>query len=151
LRGSGERPRPETDRGNDKTQAQLGALDVSPQDWFVIISARPNVLVEGPERSTEVLIQALATAVHETMYDWNQPWPKDGRATVIVRAVDTLSDEEQRQVLDLLNDSGNGSPPRQVVTTSARPLFPLIHQGLFREDLYYRLNVVHLKIGEAPK
>jgi hypothetical protein len=151
LRGSGERPRPETDPGNDKTQAQLGALDVSPQDWFVIISARPNVLVEGPERSTEVLIQALATAVHETMYDWNQPWPKDGRATVIVRAVDTLSDEEQRQVLDLLNDSGNGSPPRQVVTTSARPLFPLIHQGLFREDLYYRLNVVHLKIGEAPK
>jgi hypothetical protein len=151
LRGSGERPRPETDPGNDKTQAQLGALDVSPQDWFVIISARPNVLVEGPERSTEVLIQALATAVHETMYDWNQPWPKDGRATVIVRAVDTLSDEEQRQVLDLLNDSGNGSPPRQVVTTSARPLFPMIHQGLFREDLYYRLNVVHLKIGEAPK
>jgi transcriptional regulator with PAS, ATPase and Fis domain len=31
-----------------------------------------------------------------------------------------------------------------------RPLFPLIQQGLFREDLYYRLNVVHLEIGEAP-
>ena len=150
MRGSGERPRPETDPENDKTQAQLGALDVSPQDWFVIVSSRPNVLVEGPERSTELLIQALATAVHETMYDWNQPWPKDGRATVIVRAVDALSDEEQRQVLDLLNDSGNGVPPRQVVTTCARPLFPLVHQGLFREDLYYRLNVVHLKIGEAP-
>jgi sigma54-dependent transcription regulator len=70
---------------------------------------------------------------------------------VIVRAVDALSDEEQRQVLDLLNDSGNGFPPRQVVTTCARPLFPLVHQGLFREDLYYRLNVVHLKIGEAPR
>jgi hypothetical protein len=151
LRGSGERPRPETDPENDKTQAQLGALDVSPQDWFVIVSSRPNVLVEGPERSTELLIQALATAVHETMYDWNQPWPKDGRATVVVRAVDALSDEEQRQVLDLLNDSGNGFPPRQVVTTCARPLFPLVHQGLFREDLYYRLNVVHLKIGEAPR
>jgi hypothetical protein len=122
---------------------------VSPQDWFVIVSARPNVLVEGPERSTELLIQALAAAVHETMYDWNEAWPKDGLATVIVRAVDTLSDEDQRQVLDLLNDSGNGSPPRQVVTTCARPLFPLIHQGLFREDLSYRLNVVHLKIGEA--
>ena len=151
MRGSGERPRPEPDPENDKTQAQLGALDVSPQDWFVIVSSRPNVLVEGPERSTELLIQALATAVHETMYDWNQPWPKDGRATVVVRAVDALSDEEQRQVLDLLNDSGNGFPPRQVVTTCARPLFPLVHQGLFREDLYYRLNVVHLKIGEAPR
>ena len=149
MRGSEERPRPETGPWNDKTKAELGALDVSPQDWFVIVSARPNVLVEGPESSTESLIQALAAAVHETMYDWNEPWPKDGRATVIVRAVDTLSDEEQRQVLDLLNDSGNGSPPRQVVTTCAHPLFPLIHQGLFREDLYYRLNVVHLKIGEA--
>jgi hypothetical protein len=117
----------------------------------VIVSARPNVLVEGPERSTELLIQALATAVHETMYDWSQPWPKDGRATVIVRAVDALNDEEQRQVLDLLNDSGNGFPPRQVITTSARPLFPMVHQGLFREDLYYRLNVVHLKIGEGLK
>jgi hypothetical protein len=151
LRGSGERPRPETDPENDKTQAELGALDVSPQDWFVIVSSRPNVLVEGPEQSTELLIQALATAVRETMYDWNQPWPKDGRATVIVRAVDALSDEEQRQVLDLLNDSGNGFPPRQVVTTCTRPLFPLVHQGLCREDLYYRLNVVHLKIGEAPR
>ena len=150
MRESGERPRPDTGPWNDTTHAELGALDVSPQDWFVIVSARPNVLVEGPERSTELLIQALATAVHETMYDWNQPWPKDGRATVIVRGVDALNDEEQRQVLDLLNDSGNGSPPRQVITTSARPLFPLVQQGLFREDLYYRLNVVHLKIGEAP-
>ena len=150
MRGSGERPRPDMEPWNDTTHAELGALDVSPQDWFVIVTARPNVLVEGPERSTELLIQALATAVHETMYDWNQPWPKDGRATVIVRAVDALNDEEQRQVLDLLNDSGNGSPPRQVITTSARPLFPLVHEGLFREDLYYRLNVVHLKIGEAP-
>ena len=136
---------------NDTTHAGLGALDVSPQDWFVIVSARPNVLVEGPEHSTELLIQALSSAVHEPMYDWSQPWPKDGRATVIVRAVDALNDEEQRQVLDLLNDSGNGSPPRQVITTSARSLFPLVHEGLFREDLYYRLNVVHLKIGEGPK
>ena len=151
MRGSGERPRPNTGPWNDTTHAELGALDVSPQDWFVIVSARPNVLVEGPERSTELLIQALATAVHETMYDWSQPWPKDGRATVIVRAVDALNDEEQRQVLDLLNDSGNGSPPRQVITTSARPLFPMVHEGLFREDLYYRLNVVHLKIGEGLK
>jgi len=151
LRGSGERPRPDTGPRSDTTHAELGALDVSPQDWFVIVSVRPNVLVEGPEHSTELLIHALATTVHETMYEWNQPWPKDGRATVIVRAVDALNDEEQRQVLDLLNDSGNGSPPRQVITTSARPLFPLVHEGLFREDLYYRLNVVHLKIGEGPK
>lgn len=144
------RPRLVADPRNDETQADLVALNVSTQDWLVIVAARPNVLVEGPERSTELLIQNLVAAVREPMCEWNRPWPRKGGAIVIVRAVDTLSDTEQRQLLDRLNGSGDGSPPRQVVATSARPLFPLIQQGLFREDFYYRLNVVHLEIGEAP-
>lgn len=151
LRESRRRPGPAKSLRHDARQAELAALNVSPKDWLVIVTARPNVLVEGPERSTELLIQALAAEVNEPTYEWNLPWPKNGGAIVIVRAVDTLNDTEQRQLLDRLNaSSGDKFPLRQVIAASARPLFPLIQQGLFREDLYYRLNVVHLEIGEAP-
>ena len=35
---------------------------------------------------------------------------------------------------------------KQVVATTAHPLFPLIARGLFDEVLYYRLNITLMRI-----
>ena len=38
--------------------------------------------------------------------------------------------------------------PQQVVSLTTRPLFPLVTRGSFDEDLYYRLNVIMLRVGD---
>jgi hypothetical protein len=37
---------------------ELADLDVPPQEWCAIVTVRPNVLVEGPDSSTEKVIRA---------------------------------------------------------------------------------------------
>ena len=36
---------------------------------------------------------------------------------------------------------------KQVVCTTAQPLFPLVDRGLFDETLYYRLNIARVAVG----
>jgi transcriptional regulator of acetoin/glycerol metabolism len=34
----------------------------------------------------------------------------------------------------------------QVISTSERPLFELVERGTFSDQLFYRLNVMHLEL-----
>jgi transcriptional regulator with GAF, ATPase, and Fis domain len=43
-------------------------------------------------------------------------------------------------------DGGNGSVDVRVITATNRNLAEMIGQGEFREDLFYRLNVIHLHV-----
>jgi transcriptional regulator with PAS, ATPase and Fis domain len=36
----------------------------------------------------------------------------------------------------------------QIVSTTSRPMLQLIENGEFRAELYYRLNVVRIDLGE---
>jgi transcriptional regulator of acetoin/glycerol metabolism len=56
----------------------------------------------------------------------------------VLRNVSALDGHGQAALLRWL-DAG-----RQVISTTAHPLFPLITRGLFDEALYYRLNVTLL-------
>ena len=71
----------------------------------------------------------------------------DGAATpVILKNVAALTDGDQARLLVWLQREGFGA---QVVSTTERPLFALVAQGLFDAALYYRLNVLLLRIGAA--
>jgi hypothetical protein len=131
-----------------ETPPEILALHLPPCEWEIIVDARPNLLVEGPSSTTEGLIQVLASVSPEPWRDWRQA-PPDAplSTTLVVRDADALTPEEQRLLLDRLNGVG-GQPPRQIVSTSARPVFPLVERGVFLADLYYRMNSVRLPISE---
>jgi DNA-binding NtrC family response regulator len=61
--------------------------------------------------------------------------------TLVLTDVGLLSAEEQQELNDWLTCDGGNT---QVVTTSAKPLFPLVKSGAFHEMLYYRLNVMYV-------
>lgn len=67
--------------------------------------------------------------------------PVESGGTLILDAGDRLSERDQASFLGWLNDSGRSVC---VLTTSPRPLFPLVEAGLFYDALYYRLNQVFI-------
>jgi len=125
--------------------AEIAGLRIPTDDWRLITSRHPNVLVEGPKTSTELLIKALGATLNEPTREWTSSVTTDAAATLVVRAVDTLNAHEQRRLLDCLNGSG-GEKPRQVIASATTSLFPLIERGLFLSDLYYKLNTVRLEV-----
>ena len=69
---------------------------------------------------------------------WNRPTaPATG--TLVLYGADKLNRQEQQDLLAWL-DMTHGTV--QVVSVSARPIFPLVLQGLFLDRLYYRLNMM---------
>jgi len=73
--------------------------------------------------------------------------PVESGGTLILDAGDRLSERDQASFLGWLNDNGHSVC---VLTTSSRPLFPLVEAGLFVGDLYYRLNQVFIDAGSLP-
>jgi transcriptional regulator of aromatic amino acid metabolism len=65
---------------------------------------------------------------------------------LVLQNVAVLSRTEQDSLRKWVDDS---DPRRQVISTSARPLFPLVARGLFDEGLYYRLNLMLVRLGPA--
>ena len=123
----------------DSYQTELGLLRTPPA----------NVLIEGPARATDDVLLALRQHLREPplVSDLAQAplHLPDGAATpVILKNVEALTAEDQARLLVWLQREGFGA---QVVSTTERPLFALVAQGLFDAGLYYRLNVLLLRIG----
>jgi hypothetical protein len=125
-------------RGLDSYQAELGILRAPPA----------NVLVEGPSRATDDVLLVLRQHLHEPLVSNLSHAPlqlPDGATTpVILKNIAALTADDQARLLVWLQRDGFGA---QVVSTTERPLFALVTQGLFDAALYYRLNVLLLRIG----
>jgi len=67
--------------------------------------------------------------------------PTDECGALVIRNVSALDRHEQAALLRWLEGDR-----KQVVATSVDPLFPLIARKRFDEALYYRLNVMLLRI-----
>jgi DNA-binding NtrC family response regulator len=66
--------------------------------------------------------------------------------TLLIQEIEGLSPAGQAELLRLLDKtSANGFNVRLMTATNVH-LFERVQAGLFREDLFYRLNVVHLII-----
>ena len=71
-----------------------------------------------------------------------------GGTTILLREVHMLSEVEQAEIMKLL-DSRPSRPidetPR-IITTSSVSLFDRVQQGEFNEQLFHRLNVIHIMV-----
>ena len=125
-------------------------LDGHHIEWQFLSDRPCNVLLEGTAAATDGVLQLLRPLIREPML-WNAPpamrHPRNSKThTLIVKEAADLDGDQQRALLAWMNDA-QGS---QIVATSSRTLYPLVEAGLFDASLYYRLNVVLLRI-EAPR
>jgi len=115
-------------------------------DWSRVITTGANVLLEGDRHQTDAAILHLLPHLRTPIY-----YRRTGdelallnECTVILRDVDTLCEGEQRQLYDWLVRKPDSV---QTVSTTESPLFSLVQDGQFESDLYYRLNVILLRLG----
>jgi hypothetical protein len=110
-------------------------------------SMRPNVLVIGPVARIEATVEAIIAASLTPVCDWtpDQALPATGDGgTIVIRDIATLPPALQRAWLAWLQ--AQQACPAHIIATSSIAVFPLVSQGMFLEDLYYRLNTVLLDV-----
>ena len=83
--------------------------------------------------------------------------PASKGSTIYFDEISEMSDETQLQLLDLLRSDIVISKNYRFIASSRLPLQNLISQGIIREDLFYRLNVVNInlpplrdRVGDIP-
>jgi two-component system nitrogen regulation response regulator GlnG len=83
--------------------------------------------------------------------------PASKGSTIYFDEISEMSDETQLQLLDLLRSDAVISKNYRFISSSRLPLQNLISQGIIREDLFYRLNVVNInlpplrdRVGDIP-
>jgi hypothetical protein len=121
----------------DSYQTELGILRTPPA----------NVLLEGPSAATDDVLLVLRTHLREALVSnlAHGPLhlPAGAARPMILRDVAALTADDQARLLVWLQGEGFGA---QIVSTTERPLFACVQLGLFDAALYYRLNVLLLRV-----
>jgi len=107
-----------------------------------------NAVLEGPATAIDVVLQLLQSRRREPI-GWHHVdasfEPQGGEArTFVLRDASALDPDAQRRLHAWIGEAGPGT---QIIATTERPLFPLVADGLFDGGLYYRLNLLLLRIG----
>ncbi|MCR9079846.1 MAG: sigma-54 dependent transcriptional regulator [Hyphomonadaceae bacterium] len=66
----------------------------------------------------------------------------DHQATIYLDEVGDLTPEAQTQLVKLMREEGGA----RIIASTRQPLSALVEAGEFREDLYYRMNVVRIEM-----
>ena len=118
---------------------------LSTPDWLSVCVHQHSTIFEGPEEATESMLMLLQPYLRTPTLWRRAPlpleFPTGECGALVLRNVSALDRDHQAALLRWLE-----AGPKQVITTTTRPLFPLIASGLFDEALYYRLNVMRLNI-----
>jgi sigma-54-interacting transcriptional regulator len=116
-------------------------------EWRLLSEQPSNVLLEGPDPATDAVLRLLERDIREPIVRHRPPATlvlpgRETRALILMDAA-VLSRDEQRRLLAWMGDTGSSA---QILTTASRPLFALVEAGMFDPVLYYRLNVLLLRI-----
>lgn len=78
-------------------------------------------------------------------------------ATIYLDEIGEMSDEAQLHLLDMLRNPDVKARNYRILSSTRQSMDELINQGAFREDLFYRLNVVSIilprlrdRVGDIP-
>jgi len=124
----------------------LGSELISTPEWHSVSTRQHNAIFEGPEHATERLLSLLRPHLRGPAIWKRAPMPLElpthGCVALVLRNVGALNRHEQARLLRWLDGER-----KQVVSTTPRPLFPLVARGLFDEALYYRLSMTLMRIS----
>ena len=115
-------------------------------EWSFLRGAHPHALLIGPETRATAAMARLRPYLRAPLVHWHPSAlvePPHATATLVTWEVDTLDQLQQALLLTWMDSDGAGV---QVISVSACPVFPLVSEGTFLPDLYYRLNTVCLAL-----
>jgi hypothetical protein len=120
--------------------------------WILAWTHRLNVLLVGPEATTSAFLDACRPYLQHPVTEVGSREPivvPDAQhvGTLLVPEIDTLSAGDQRRLLEWFER--NTDHRRQVISTSAVPVLPMMVAGAFTKRLYYRLNTVYVDLTAA--
>ena len=117
-------------------------------EWRLLTEQPCNVLLEGSVPATDAFVRLLLPHVREPIVEHRPPatlnLPAGETGALIVRDAAALSRDDQRRLSAWIGDAGSGA---QIITTASCALFPLVEAGVFDAALYYRLNVLLLRVS----
>jgi sigma-54-interacting transcriptional regulator len=132
-------------RSRDGSASRPTTTSLRPDEWHLLVTARPNALLEGPPEATDAILGEAMEWLAEPHATWSgAPLSNDRPATLVVRSVSALDGDQQRALLAWLDAPGDRI---QVISTTTDPLYPLVDRGAFLPNLYYRLNVLLLDVA----
>ena len=136
-------------QSGDGSTSRSTTTSLHPADWQLLVTARPNTLLEGPQEATEAIVGEAMEWLAEPHATWSgAPSRSDRPATLVVRSVSALDQEQQQALLAWLDAPGDRM---QVISTTNDPLYPLVSRGAFLANLYYRLNVLLLDVASTDR
>ena len=136
----------------DRNQAATQSVDPgSAADWRRAAIAQHNMLLDGPEAHVQAVLRLLTPYLRNPV-TWlqrgiSQTLPAEESCTLVMQNIAALDRQDQLRLRVWLDESAH----RQVVSTSAYPVFPLVDCGVFDATLYYRLSLVRVSVGQHER
>ena len=128
------------------TDTDVSLLQSFRTEWASLRVKWPNVLLEGSCGATNAALSILQPQMLESI-DCSPTHafelPRGDVRTLILKNVAGLSAADQTRLLAWIDSDGSGT---QIISASEHPLFAAVTSGGFGEALYYRLNVILLRI-----
>ena len=138
--------------GNDLRWKMVAAVPApaADEDLRLARASRANVLLLGDDPQVSDAAAYLAgSAASATVTMWTTarlrlPPPAPPDIVVIVRHVEWLGTNEQQELLQWLTLA---TRPTRVISTASLSLWPMVCEGAFNPELYYRLNTVCIRVS----
>jgi len=122
-------------------------LDGAHTEWRLLSEQSCNVLIEGTEDATDAVLRQLQPHIREPIASHQPPatldLPSGEIRALILKNAAALSSYQQRHLLAWMQETGSRT---RIISTSPRSLFTLVESGCFDAALYYRLNVLLLRV-----
>ena len=127
------------------TDMDVSLLESFRTEWASLRVKRQNVLLEGSCRATNAALSVLPQMSESILCRPTRTFdlPSAHVPTLILKNVGELGAANQTRLLAWIGGDGSGT---QIISTSEDPLFTAVTRGVFVEALYYRLNVMLLRL-----
>ena len=125
--------------------ARLADIRLPPEKVRALLTIQPNLLLSGPEAITSAVLRSLRPVLRQPVWETDAAaltLPTTPMGAVIVLSAASLSAEDQIRLLQWIHDQ---QLRVQLVTITAKPLFPLVSRGAFLAPLYYLLNTLYVE------
>jgi hypothetical protein len=121
-------------------------------EWTAISYGRRNFLLAGAPSAVDAMLASMLPHLFEPIRlfapDTEGPVPLPTEGTLILMEIGLLNGNQQSELVAWL-DQLDRRDPVQIVSTTSRQILPLVESGVFRAELYYRLNVIRIDLADA--